>query len=184
MHSETVELIVSHRYLKDHPYIFTFRLLFFSCFSGFCDFEKDMCTWKNLEKDQFDWIRGTGNTESIDTGPTSDHTLGTPKGHYIYIETSLPQTPGDVARLQSEDFLPSNISLCLRFWYQMNGEDVDSLSVLVQNVNEKGKGYVWSQKGDNGPHWLYAQLNVDQIYTSKPYHVSLSTSFCCFNLDA
>lgn len=131
-----------------------------------------MCTWKNIKSDQFDWIRGRGYTETPDTGPSADHTSGTPDGYYIYIETSYPQVPGDVARLQSDDFLPTNMSLCLRFWYQMNGEHVDSLNVLVQNTNEKGEGYVWSQKGDSGSQWLYAQLSVDWIYTNKSYHVS------------
>ena len=131
-----------------------------------------MCTWKNIKSDQFDWLRGKGYSDTPQTGPSSDHTLRNPEGHYVYIETSDPQAPGNAARLQSTDFLPSNISLCLRFWYQMNGEDVNTLNVLVQNINEKGEGYLWTQKGNKGPEWLNAQLNVDTIYTNKPYYVS------------
>lgn len=141
--------------------------------AGFCDFEKDLCTWKNIKSDQFDWLRGKGYTDTPNTGPTTDHTLKTPEGHYAYIETSDPQAPGDIARLQSEDFLPSNMSVCLRFWCQMNGEHVDTLNVFVRNINDKRESYVWSQKGDNGPEWFYAQLNVDRFYTNKPYHVSV-----------
>ena len=47
---------------------------------GNCDFENGMCTWMNIGGDTFDWRLGKGATPSQNTGPNSDHTLGTPKG--------------------------------------------------------------------------------------------------------
>ena len=46
-----------------------------------CDFESGLCTFLNDQtQDQFDWTRQTGRTTSANTGPTTDHTLGTGSG--------------------------------------------------------------------------------------------------------
>lgn len=51
---------------------------------GSCNFEESMCTWQNSENsDDFDWIRAAGETMTADTGPTVDHTTGTPYGKNI-----------------------------------------------------------------------------------------------------
>ena len=37
-----------------------------------------MCTWTNTRAgDNFDWLRKSESTQSISTGPASDHTIGT-----------------------------------------------------------------------------------------------------------
>ena len=41
-----------------------------------CDFEIGYCTWTQSHTDTFDWIRQRGNTTSVGTGPTGDHTTG------------------------------------------------------------------------------------------------------------
>ena len=48
-----------------------------------CEFEYDMCTWVNDQKDTagFDWQRGVSGSEKSGTGPQTDHTLGTPTGN-------------------------------------------------------------------------------------------------------
>lgn len=55
--------------------------------SGYCDFESEesLCTWSNIEEDEFDWEEGTGSTSSFGTGPSVDHTFGTIKGTYLFI---------------------------------------------------------------------------------------------------
>ena len=49
----------------------------------------------------------------------------------MYIETSSPRKPGDVARLVSQSFAPSASGSCISFWYNMYGQTVDTLKVLV-----------------------------------------------------
>ena len=45
-------------------------------FSGNCDFEAGtLCSWVNLQNDDFDWLVGSGGTTSSFTGPTMDHTI-------------------------------------------------------------------------------------------------------------
>ena len=41
-----------------------------------CDFDVNMCTWVLGDTDDFNWLRGTGNTPSGNTGPNGDHTTG------------------------------------------------------------------------------------------------------------
>nr|XP_054757448.1 MAM and LDL-receptor class A domain-containing protein 1-like [Lytechinus pictus] len=49
---------------------------------GHCNFDHDMCSWRNaaddgVDDDEIAWIRASGSTESTGTGPTNDHTRGT-----------------------------------------------------------------------------------------------------------
>lgn len=39
-----------------------------------CDFSVDTCGWTQSNEDDFNWSRGTGETETDNTGPTGDHT--------------------------------------------------------------------------------------------------------------
>lgn len=63
-------------------------------FSGRCNFEFDMCSWRQGQHDDFDWLIKAGSTL---TRPSGDHTLRNPLGHYIYLESSFLQAVGDTA---------------------------------------------------------------------------------------
>lgn len=41
--------------------------------SANCDFESGICAWRQATDDQFDWTMQTGQTPSLGTGPTGDH---------------------------------------------------------------------------------------------------------------
>jgi len=46
-----------------------------------CSFEDtNLCGWKNVHGDNFDWTRANGYTASVGTGPSFDHTTGTSNG--------------------------------------------------------------------------------------------------------
>jgi hypothetical protein len=48
-----------------------------------CDFETDQCSFSNdIGDDDFDWIRSSGGTTTLGTGPTADHTVGTSQGKF------------------------------------------------------------------------------------------------------
>ena len=138
---------------------------------GNCDFEKGKCTWINAKTDDitdyFDWIRAT-KTSSFGTGPSKDHSLGKPGGHFMYIETSAPRQAGEKARLESE-VLPPTSGQCMQFWFNMNGKDVYKLSVLLKVV-EQSESRVWSYGGDHDDKWKQGQI---PIKSAKPFIV------CC-----
>ena len=52
-----------------------------SGYLGRCNFQKDICGWKQLADDEMDWKRQQGPTSSGGTGPARDHTLGTQEGN-------------------------------------------------------------------------------------------------------
>lgn len=55
--------------------------------AGTCDFETDLCSWSNPSVgDDFDWVRNQGRTQTLNTGPLSDHTLGSQQGisHWFF----------------------------------------------------------------------------------------------------
>lgn len=41
-----------------------------------CSFEDDLCGWVQGGTGDFHWIRKSGPTESVNTGPAGDHTSG------------------------------------------------------------------------------------------------------------
>ena len=123
-----------------------------------CDFETGMCGYIQDKSDQFDWSMHTGSTGTSGTGPQADHTYGTSTGHYLYIESSSPNHPGDKARLDSPQF-PQTLGSCVTFWYSMNGNQIGTLS-LYKNVNGQRGNPIWSLTGNQGLKWRKAQTTV------------------------
>lgn len=78
-----------------------------------CDFEEGDCNWTQLADDDFDWVRGFGQTPTAHTGPSVDHSTNTGTGHYYYLESSN-QIPASKARMASPAY-PSGKSNSGRF---------------------------------------------------------------------
>lgn len=48
-----------------------------------CNFESAVnskCGWRNIIRDNLDWVRQSGQTPTFRTGPASDHSIGTSQG--------------------------------------------------------------------------------------------------------
>lgn len=98
--------------------------------SEVCTFEDDLCTWLNGENgvvDDFDWLRNAGATPSVGTGPSVDHTFGTPEGTYLYVESSDQSVQGTKGWLISEHYEPG--PHCLEFWYHHYGSGIGTLNI-------------------------------------------------------
>ncbi|XP_076802493.1 MAM and LDL-receptor class A domain-containing protein 1-like [Clavelina lepadiformis] len=134
---------------------------------GHCDFESGLCGWFNSrnEGDDFDWIRSSGATPSAYTGPTADHTTGTDKGHYVYIESTSLNLGGEKAWLISEQFEPS-VGTCMEFYYHMRGLTTGVLSVMIET--EYGTTTVWSESGDQGDQWNKKRLD---FFATIPHRI-------------
>ena len=131
-----------------------------------CDFEKNFCAWKNDYTRPLNWTRYRGSTDSYETGPSVDHTLGTTLGWYIYLEASYPAKQNDTCRLVSALVSSTSTVNCLTFYYHMRGRHVGRLNILVrpENTNES---LAWSKEGNQGNFWIKGQVNMDydSIYT-------------------
>ena len=56
-----------------------------------CNFEDPKsCKWTQDKSDDFDWIRNQAYTESMGTGPLTDHTKGLGKCYILLVEIPSP----------------------------------------------------------------------------------------------
>lgn len=140
-----------------------------------CDFEDSLagngnyCGYSQDTTDQFDWSLHSGTTGTASTGPIYDHTYGTRGGHYVFIESSAPQHPGDKARLDSPVYQQSiSGKSCVTFWYSMNGQTIGTLNVYVKVFGMRGTP-LWTLSGNQGLQWQKAQVTV---FSVLPYQIS------------
>ncbi|XP_035690606.1 zonadhesin-like [Branchiostoma floridae] len=134
------------------------------CTTWSCDFEsRDLCGYTQDTTDNLDWNRHAGDTPTPNTGPSVDHTLGT--GYYMYLETSTG-SPGEVARLVSTPFPASSTPYCLRFYYHMFGDSIDTLNVYIRKQGILGTP-VWTLSGNQGNAWTlgHAQLDGSSVFS-------------------
>lgn len=134
-----------------------------------CNFENGLCNWEQDVEDDFDWIRIRGPTPTVNTGPLKDHTTGTARGHYLYLESSEPRQFLDKAVLLSPLFNPSGNGTCVfRFHYHMFGKQVYKLSVFQRTVSNTKGWPLWYKFGNQQNRWIRQTLF---IRSSKPFQV-------------
>ncbi|XP_055957693.1 MAM and LDL-receptor class A domain-containing protein 2 [Patella vulgata] len=148
------------------PRVFTSR----QTLQQFCDFENATCGYTQDKSDDFDWTRGMGGTSSSGTGPTSDHTYGTNKGHYMYIETSRPRKQGNKARLFTNQRPALKATACFRFYYHMYGSHIGSLNLLLKTNNVLSNA-IWTESGNHGAAWSLGMITLKSSQLTKPYQV-------------
>ncbi|XP_057712928.1 MAM and LDL-receptor class A domain-containing protein 1 isoform X2 [Corythoichthys intestinalis] len=119
-----------------------------------CSFDRNICSWKQMITDAFDWTWQSGSTPTLMTGPSFDHTG---EGHYLYIEANTA-SHGDTARLISSEC--STIGPhCLQFWYHMYGS-ADTMGLHLYLVQDKKANVIWWKRNDQGNMWQLAQVDV------------------------
>ncbi|CAD5120152.1 DgyrCDS8727 [Dimorphilus gyrociliatus] len=104
-----------------------------------CDFENDLCSFSQSDS-LMPWIRNSGPTGTLSTGPPNDHTSG--HGNYIYIEATN-RNKGEFARLTSP-FIQAEDEICLEFYYNMFGKDSGVFSVLRKKP-DSNETILWSR---------------------------------------
>ncbi|XP_021362287.1 MAM and LDL-receptor class A domain-containing protein 1-like [Mizuhopecten yessoensis] len=136
-----------------------------------CDFDRGLCDWLQINRDQFDWKERFGRSPERTSGPLSDHTGN---GSYVYVSGYDSQGPQSVAILSSPALYLS-WPVTLSFWYHMNGVGIGNLSLLVTDKYGNQRT-VWNKHGRQGPDWLQAILNLDtsaakiEFVASAKYH--------------
>ncbi|XP_068593728.1 MAM and LDL-receptor class A domain-containing protein 1 isoform X2 [Cebidichthys violaceus] len=135
--------------------------------SDMCDFEEGSCNWQQQTTDDFDWVRRSGSTHNPNTGPDSDHTTNTPTGHYYYLSSSAADSAGQTAKMSSPLY-PAGKGACVQLWYHMYGKGMGLLNVYQQS--EEGKqALIFSQTGDQGRLWRFAQASL--LPRVQPYRI-------------
>nr|XP_029479721.1 uncharacterized protein LOC115103149 [Oncorhynchus nerka] len=130
-----------------------------------CAFEQDLCGFTQLMTDVFDWTRHSGSTPTAMTGPSADHTKGSPFGHYLYIEANSVSN-GDTARLLSSECSDPGPQ-CLQFWYHMSGS-AETMGLHVYLLQGRYVDGVWGKKNNQGDSWQRAQVD---LMTTGPFQI-------------
>lgn len=117
---------ISHKKFNAHSFFLCHHL----SYSG-----DTICGWQHDADHDFDFERRSGynnRTISILTGPSADHTIGTPfQGHYMVINTNADVYTKS-ARLISPLYRLNAQKLCFRFYYHMYGVGVGTLRVYAK----------------------------------------------------
>ncbi|NXE35265.1 MALR1 protein, partial [Ptilorrhoa leucosticta] len=130
-----------------------------------CNFEFDLCGWKQDENADFDWHLRTSSTAKLGTGPATDHTLQEPSGHYIFIKSSFFQLPGQKARISSPVLSRRNKNCKVResvvmiFYYHMYGAHIGSL-IIYQRTTLKHEKILLNLTGNQGNFWQCKALTL------------------------
>ncbi|KAK0053445.1 MAM and LDL-receptor class A domain-containing protein 1 [Biomphalaria pfeifferi] len=141
--------------------------------SNGCDFEDGLCGWSHDLTDDFNWVINQGETPTAKTGPMVDHTKNDSSGHYLFVESSAPQTTGHKARFLSPFYNVESLqNKCLEFYYHMYGEEgennVGSLEVYVRpqkipTIALDTDHQIFYKTGNQRDSWIKADVIVPQV---------------------
>ncbi|XP_008266860.3 MAM and LDL-receptor class A domain-containing protein 1 [Oryctolagus cuniculus] len=139
-----------------------------------CNFENGLCNWEQDTEDDFDWTRNQGSTSTLNTGPMKDNTLGTARGHYLYIESSEPQVFENNAILLSPILNATGREGCtFRFHYHMFGKHIYRLAIY-QRIWSNARGQLlWQIFGNQGNRWIRNHLSIS---SRKPFQILVEAS--------
>lgn len=146
-----------------------------------CNFEHGLCSWRQEQDggDVFDWSLIQGPTPTFNTGPLKDHTLGTSYGHYLYIESSLPQEFKDTAVLLGPVLQPTlrhgadpgerpRLPCVFRFHFHMFGAQVFRLAVYLRTTATGRGRMLWFRYGNQGNLWHRKTLYLN---SARPFQI-------------
>ena len=101
------------------------------------NFEDPLHPWgffnETEQSQDFKWLRGHGQSVVPGSGPPYDHTLFSPLGNYLYIDSGQ-QEAGQVAWLTTPPLAPTTAqdNCTARFFYHMHGRGIGKLTLYIQ----------------------------------------------------
>ncbi|CAC5411623.1 unnamed protein product [Mytilus coruscus] len=129
-----------------------------------CNFETEKCNWASDLTTSYMWANASGKTKTPNTGPNNDHTTGSSKGHYIYLEAT------EILSGTKSELISTIVNLtgqfCFTFWYHMYGKGMGTLNVYIKSANTTTK--YWSRSGDQGRNWKFVDFDILSL---EPYMV-------------
>ncbi|KAM8802301.1 MAM and LDL-receptor class A domain-containing protein 1 [Rhynchonycteris naso] len=125
--------------------------------SGRCDFEFDLCTWKQEQDDDFDWNLKASSIPAAGTEPAADHTLRNASGHYIFIKSLFPQQPMRAARISSPVISRRSKNCKIIFYYHMYGKGIGALTLIQVSVSNRTQ-FLVNFTVEQGNFWQRKEL--------------------------
>jgi MAM domain, meprin/A5/mu/CARDB len=108
-----------------------------------------------------DWIADIGGTGSVNTGPSVDHTTGTPTGVYLYTETSGSTAGTERIVVSPKLDLATAANPQAGFWYHMFGDTMGTMHVdFIQQINAGTDATFIQDGGGPGIHLINSPTAV------------------------
>nr|XP_046265191.1 MAM and LDL-receptor class A domain-containing protein 1 isoform X2 [Scatophagus argus] len=123
-----------------------------------CSFENGTCGWEDISVGQCRWARGRNASEN--TGPSVDHTAGTELGWYMAVESVRGEQMSPAA-LQSPTMTQSSASCTLHFYYNMYGDDIEELNVVLMEGSRITT--LWWLSGSHDDLWHSGEVTVGRV---------------------
>ncbi|TKS79616.1 LDL-receptor class A domain-containing protein 2 Skeletal organic matrix MAM and [Collichthys lucidus] len=123
-----------------------------------CYFENGTCGWKDISVGQFQWMRGRNGSENH--GPSVDHTVGTELGWYMAVKPERGDQMSPAA-VQSPTMKQASAACTLHFYYNMFGEDVEELNVVLRE-RSRTTTLLWLS-GNHGDFWHHGEVTVGRL---------------------
>ncbi|XP_055063524.2 MAM and LDL-receptor class A domain-containing protein 1 isoform X1 [Misgurnus anguillicaudatus] len=134
-------------------------------FSSRCDFEFDLCSWRQRQNDDFDWLIKAGNMPTPRNGPSTDHTLRNSSGHYLYLKGSFPQMTGQTAQIIGPLFSHHSKDCKIIFYVHMSGDGIGTLNVyMTKNANHS---LLLNLTGNQGNYWKRQEVPLSSSENFK-----------------
>lgn len=133
---------------------------------GSCDFEDDdLCGFDQLVTSDFDWVILTGYSGQAQTAwdvPLIDHTLSSPAGSFVYLETAN-KNEGERSMMESEVVNPNTADQCLHLYLSLNQYNLATLKVYRKNKSTGSMTQVYSSNQFEGDGWRLKQIDLSQV---------------------
>lgn len=113
----------------------------------------ELCGWSPDSSALTKWTVHSGSPTTEDLGLNSHHHAD--KWNYLHLET-YKMLEGQRARLLSPMVPPLNRHRCMVFGYQMHGDNVGTLRVLLRKKTDDVM--LWSLRGDQGDKWKEGRI--------------------------
>lgn len=123
-----------------------------------CPVDQGLINALNGIEDDIDWRADTAGTNSNGTGPTTDHTLGTTSGRYLYMEAT-----GTCTQAEAHLFTPCftlAAAQALSFRYHMLGSGMGALHVDLMVDGAWVLDVMPPLVGDQGDTWHEAVVDL------------------------
>lgn len=146
-----------------------------------CNFENSTCQYLDMSEGSLKWERGQAGSLQGNNGPPVDHTLGSPYGWYMYVNSNTGAF--DYADLVLQQELKPCSSTCeIEFYYHMLGDTDDLVVYLLQGWPDYSYTNIFELYGDKGDRWNRGVVRLGRI--SSNFRIMFAAERFWFSQDS
>ncbi|XP_029469954.1 apical endosomal glycoprotein [Rhinatrema bivittatum] len=144
-----------------------------------CDFEEDDCGWRDVSTSAYRWVRDQDGMSMQETGPFTDHTLGTNRGWYMAVESHRGKSPA-TASLRSPVLREAAATCEIRIHYHLWDAGISEIpkrSLTVQLAENNQTYDIWQGPQNSVYAWREIVLYTGRIPGEFEITISSTMAF-------